>query len=194
MKITNVRIEDLKPFDKNPRDISDDAVEVVARSIKEFGFNQPIMTDQNLRICVGHTRYLAAKKLGLKEVPVFSKKMSEEKFLAYNIGDNKTGEFSTWNKKTLMEAWDDLAKWPELQEATALEAWEVEPLPEKSDAEKGKSQGERRDENLFCLELIYTKEDAKKIKEMCQAIDPEASLEDTIYICVKEIFGVDKTT
>jgi len=62
-------IERVKPYERNPR-LNDGAVDAVAASIKEFGFRQPIVVDRDGVIVVGHTRWKAAQKLGLKEVPV----------------------------------------------------------------------------------------------------------------------------
>ena len=67
MNILDMDIKDLKPYEKNPRK-NENAVEYVANSIKEFGFKVPIVVDKNNVIVAGHTRYKAAKKLGLKEV------------------------------------------------------------------------------------------------------------------------------
>ena len=69
MKIEQWQIERVKPYDKNPRR-NDKAVEAVAKSISEFGFRQPIVVDAGGVIVVGHTRYKAAMRLGLKTVPV----------------------------------------------------------------------------------------------------------------------------
>ena len=89
-------IEEVVPYDNNPR-FNDDAVDAVAASIKEFGFQQPIVTDKDGVIIVGHTRLKAAKKLGLKTVPVIVAELSEDKANAYRLADNKTGELATWD-------------------------------------------------------------------------------------------------
>ena len=69
MKVEMWKIDDVKPYEHNPR-INDSAVDAVARSIQEFGFRQPIVVDEEGVIIVGHTRYKAAQKLGLETVPV----------------------------------------------------------------------------------------------------------------------------
>ena len=69
MKIVYLPIDDVIPYDRNPRH-NDRAVDAVARSIEEFGFRQPIVITKNHVIIVGHTRWKAARKLGLKTVPV----------------------------------------------------------------------------------------------------------------------------
>lgn len=69
MQIIQKKIEDIHPYKNNPRVISDDAVEKVANSIKEFGFKVPCVIDGNGTIVTGHTRVKAAEKLGMTEVP-----------------------------------------------------------------------------------------------------------------------------
>ena len=69
MQIENRRLDSIRPYENNPR-VNDDGVEAVARSIREFGFRQPIVVDEEGVIIVGHTRYKAALKLGLETVPV----------------------------------------------------------------------------------------------------------------------------
>ncbi len=97
MQITNMNLSDIHPYERNPR-FNDDAVEAVANSIKEFGFNSPIVVDKNHVIVAGHTRMKAAEKLGLTEVPVVvAADLTPEQVQAYRIADNKTGEIAEWN-------------------------------------------------------------------------------------------------
>ena len=97
MDIKQIPINDIKPYDKNPRK-NDLAVDKVAASIKEFGFQQPIVTDKNGVIIVGHTRYKAAIKLGLTDIPVlYANNLTNEQVKAYRLSDNKTNEFSEWD-------------------------------------------------------------------------------------------------
>jgi len=102
MEVTSIQINKLKPYDKNPR-INQGAVKYVVNSIKANGFNQPLVVDQNFVVCVGHTRLMAAKEMGMKHVPCYVKKMSKEQFIAYNLADNKTSEYSQWDKDLLKE-------------------------------------------------------------------------------------------
>lgn len=109
MNITLQPLDSLKIYEGNPREIPKQSVDQVALSIKEHGFNQPIVTDEDMVICVGTTRYLASKKLGLKKVPVFVKKFRDKNhFLAYNIMDNKSGELSSWDLDKLALSFDEL--------------------------------------------------------------------------------------
>ena len=97
MQIQNVPITSVKPYEKNQR-FNDDAVDAVAKSIKEFGWQQPIVTDKDMTVICGHTRLKAAERLGLTEVPVIvADNLTPEQVKAYRIADNKTGELAEWN-------------------------------------------------------------------------------------------------
>ena len=97
MEIILKKIEELKPYENNPR-FNDDAVEYVANSIKEFGFKVPIIIDKNGVIVTGHTRYKASLELGLKEVPcIVADDLSEKQIKAFRLVDNKVGEKASWN-------------------------------------------------------------------------------------------------
>ncbi len=90
-------LDRIKPYENNPR-INDNAVDVVIHSINEFGWRQPIVVDTAGVIIVGHTRYKAALKLGLAEVPVhIARDLEPEAVKAYRIADNRTGENATWD-------------------------------------------------------------------------------------------------
>lgn len=100
-KITLMALSDITPYENNPRN-NEEAVEKVANSIKEFGFNQPIVVDKDNVIIVGHTRYLAAQELGLAEAPVIVVgNLSDEQARAYRLADNKTGELAGWDFEKL---------------------------------------------------------------------------------------------
>lgn len=101
MEVKLVTIDEVKPYDKNPRD-NDAAVDAVAASLKEFGFRQPIVVDQDMVIICGHTRWKAARKLGLAKVPVHvAKDLTPEQVKAYRLSDNKTGELAEWDMDLL---------------------------------------------------------------------------------------------
>ena len=87
----------IKPYEKNPRK-NDNAVDAVAESIKQFGFKVPVVIDSKGTIVCGHTRYKAAKKLGIDEIPcIVADDLTEEQITAYRLIDNKTQELSTWD-------------------------------------------------------------------------------------------------
>ncbi|HOX08206.1 MAG TPA: DNA modification methylase [Planctomycetota bacterium] len=97
MKIEMRQLSQIKPYEKNPR-VNDQAVDAVARSIQEYGFRQPIVVDEAGVIIVGHTRWKAAQKLGLAEVPVHvAVDLPPEKVKAYRLADNKLAELAEWD-------------------------------------------------------------------------------------------------
>lgn len=103
MEIINKRVEDLKPYENNPR-FNDEAVEYVAKSISQFGFKVPIIVDKNNVIVAGHTRYKASLELGLEEVPcIVADDLSEDQIKAFRLADNKVAEKSSWNLELLDE-------------------------------------------------------------------------------------------
>ena len=88
----------IQPYEFNNRNHSAEQIELIAKSIKEFGFNQPIVIDETNTVLVGHGRLLAAQKLELKECPVVVlKDLSETQKKAYRILDNKLQNDSTWS-------------------------------------------------------------------------------------------------
>lgn len=97
MEIITKHINEIKPYEKNPRN-NDNAVQYVANSIKEFGWKVPIVIDKDGVIVAGHTRYKAAQQLGIEQVPcVIADDLTPEQIKAYRIADNKTAEAASWN-------------------------------------------------------------------------------------------------
>jgi DNA modification methylase len=87
----------IKPYADNPRKIPEKAINKVAASISAYGWRQPIVVDNEGTIIVGHTRLLAAKTLGLKQVPVHVAEMTTDQANAYRIADNRVAEETSWN-------------------------------------------------------------------------------------------------
>jgi DNA modification methylase len=101
MHVEERPIDSIRPYSNNPRH-NDAAVEVVAASIREFGFRQPIVVDEQGVIVVGETRYKAALKLGRATVPVHvAVGLSPAQAKAYRIADNQTATYSTWDEDKL---------------------------------------------------------------------------------------------
>nr|DAL34055.1 MAG TPA_asm: adenine specific DNA methyltransferase [Caudoviricetes sp.] len=111
MKVFEANIKDIKPYPNNPRIITNEAIEKVANSIKEFGMQQPIVVDKDMVIIVGHTRLKACESLGMGTVPcVIADNLSDEQVKAYRLADNKTNEFTDWNLELLDFELEDLFK------------------------------------------------------------------------------------
>ena len=103
MNIVYKKINEIRPYENNPRN-NEDAIKYVAKSIEEYGFKVPIVIDKDGIIVTGHTRYEASKQLGLKEVPcIIADDLDEEQVKAFRLVDNKVAEQSRWDYKKLME-------------------------------------------------------------------------------------------
>ena len=108
MQIIEKSIDELKPYEKNPRK-NDKSVDKVAQSIDQFGFRVPVVIDKDNVIVCGHTRYKAAKKLHLASVPcVVADDLTDEQIKAYRLADNKVGEDSEWDIDLLQGELDDI--------------------------------------------------------------------------------------
>lgn len=108
MIIENVKVSDLIPYIRNNKEHDKEQVKMIANSIKEYGFNQPLCIDKNNVVVVGHGRLLAAKELWMKEVPcVRMEDLTEEQINKYRILDNKLNE-SEWSELNLREELDML--------------------------------------------------------------------------------------
>lgn len=111
MKIIEMKLTDLKPYEKNPRK-NDNAVKYVAKSIEKFGFKVPIIIDKNNVIVCGHTRYKACKRLKYKTVPcIMADDLTEEQIKAFRLADNKVQEMAEWDNSLLTEELGELVDW-----------------------------------------------------------------------------------
>ena len=112
LKIEYLPVEKLNPYDKNARKHTDDDVKYIVNSIEKFGFDDPIgiWGDGNV-IVEGHGRLIAAKQLGMTEVPVIRlDHLTDEERRAYTLAHNKTAEMSDWDFPMLESEIDDIEK------------------------------------------------------------------------------------
>ena len=108
MKTVEKKLSEIRPYEKNPRK-NDDAVKYVVASIKEFGFKVPIIIDRNGVIVAGHTRYKAAKELGMETVPcVIADDLTDEQVRAFRIADNKVHDQAVWDMDLLGDELRDI--------------------------------------------------------------------------------------
>ena len=97
-KFERVAVDTLIPYVNNANIHSDEQITMIASSIREFGFLNPILIDKDRNVIAGHGRILAAKKLGLSEVPcVYVEGLTEAQRKAYILADNRLAEFSEWD-------------------------------------------------------------------------------------------------
>jgi DNA modification methylase len=108
MDIIERQIDEIKPYGKNAKKHPEKQIKAIADSIKEFGFNQPIVVDKKDVIIAGHGRYLAAQYLGLVKIPVIKVNITEEKARAYRLADNKLNE-SEWDMQIVIQELKELS-------------------------------------------------------------------------------------
>lgn len=102
LTLKEVPIHLVKPYWRNPRRISDEAVNAVAASIQQFGYTQPISVDKDNVIIAGHTRYQAMRRLGATEVVVIVRDdLTQEQVKQLRTIDNKTAEYTRWDFEKL---------------------------------------------------------------------------------------------
>lgn len=95
-------VDQVKPYWRNPRRITSEAVRKVAASIRDYGYRQPIVVDTDHVIIVGHTRFQAIQELGWTEVPVLVTDLPEQKAKEFRLVDNRTNELSQWDHDALV--------------------------------------------------------------------------------------------
>ena len=114
-KIEWLSVETLIPYAKNARTHSDEQVAQIAGSIKEFGFNNPVLVDKDNSIIAGHGRLMAARKLGMDKVPVVQlEHMTEAQRKAYVLADNRIALNSGWDTSMLTIELQDLKDYIDL--------------------------------------------------------------------------------
>lgn len=110
MEIVFRKTDELIPYINNPRN-NKNAVDKVASSIKEFGFKVPVIIDRGNVIVTGHTRLLAAQKLGIAEIPcILADDLTPAQIKAFRIADNKVSEFSEWDEEMLKTEFEELGE------------------------------------------------------------------------------------
>ena len=180
MQIEYLRLDDLIPYENNPRD-NTQAIEKVQASIDAFDFRNPIQVDKNKVIICGHTRFYAAKRLGLEVVPVIIQAdMTEEEADAYRLADNKTQEFALWDDDKLNEELDKI-KNINLSDFgfEKIDAWFNRTEKEGKDREEGNEE----------YNEFLEKFEAKKTTDDCYTPD---NIYEVVADYVENRFGVNR--
>ena len=199
----NIQIEEIIPYSRNPR--KNQHVDKVATSIKEFGFQQPIVVDKNMVVIVGHTRLLASQKIGLKEVPVLVADLSESKAKAYRIADNRLNEDSNWDDELLNLELIDLQKDDYDLDSLGFEKNELEKIfnsddplfvaPDQSFEEVAPNVEDLMPSQVRMIQLFLNSETEPKFKEMVSALQKKLdinNLTDTVYKVVENEYNRSK--
>ena len=144
MKIEWLSIDRVQPYPHNPRK-NLETIDKVKSSIQRYGFNQPIVVDPQMFIVVGHTRYAAARELGLTEVPVVIADLDEKRARAYRIMDNKAHDFTRWDVVDLKK---EIEKLPDV-EATGFSLKQLDDILFPELALIGKNNQHRRQHHII---------------------------------------------
>jgi ParB-like chromosome segregation protein Spo0J len=152
MKVKKLKIDEIQPYERNPRIHSEEQIEKIAQSIREFGYVAPIIVDKNKVIVAGHGRYFALKKLGYQEVPVVvADWLTEEQARAYRIADNRLTELSEWDEELLR------------QELLELEDFDIDldylELGKLVDLEEDGNISEMQMDRMYCLVIDFDSEE-----------------------------------
>lgn len=131
-------IDKVKPYTKNARKIPEAAVDKVAKSLNEYGWRQPIVADKKGVVIVGHTRLLAAQKLGHDTVPVhIAEGLTAAQVRAYRLADNRTHQETDWDMDLLGAELGDLSGLNFDLDLTGFDADEIDALLARKDANDG---------------------------------------------------------
>jgi ParB-like chromosome segregation protein Spo0J len=128
MELQTIEIIKLRPHPQNPRTHPDSAIDKLVRSLKEYGFTNPILISADNYVLAGHARLKAAEKAGLKEVPVIQLPLSGSKALAYMIADNRLQDETEWDFPKLTELFGILDTGELDLEITGFDIKEIESL------------------------------------------------------------------
>lgn len=183
MEVFTRRIEDIIPYEYNPRD-NDEAAEVVAESIKAFGFQNPIILDENGVIVCGHARLKAAILLGLEEVPCIAiTDLTPAQVRAFRIADNKTAEIAGWDYEALCREFQELSEMDfdlnltGFNEFEQTEYGQPDAVPERPDRKEFKEYQEEADsEVLQSFNIVINCQSEQEKAELARIIHEGGNL------------------
>lgn len=168
------RIKDLHPYKNNAKKHSKEQVEQIAKSIKEFGFTQPVLIDENNNVIAGHGRILGAKKAGLKNVPtVCLNDLSEEQVKAYRLVDNKLNE-SDWNFELLDEELENI-----FDIDMSLFGFDVDMTDEELEKEMEREVKFRTKEKHLVIVPCKSVEETKKVQKEIEQLGYSCDIKNT---------------
>ena len=206
MNITEVDINSIFPYDKNPRKISENAIQFVKKSIENFGWQQPIVVDKNNIIIVGHTRFEVAKQLNRKTVPIVKANLTEKEAKAYRIADNKVNEFTDWNNDLLNNELLDLENMDinfsdiGFNENEVKEIFDIEPpefiVPDNSFQEEIKNIDDVASSHVRMVQLFLNNETEIIFKKMTKELSKNyniSNITDVVYKAVENEYNRSKT-
>ena len=191
MNIQQIEIDKVIPYEKNPR--KNQSVDKVAQSIKDFGFQQPIVVDKNMVVIVGHTRLMGAKQLGHTHVPIVKADLDEAKAKAYRIADNRVNEDSGWDNELLQAELNELLDFDMDLNATGFTNDELDSLFNKEEINFIEPIADNiQDENhllndVKMIQLFYEPANEQKFRDIIDRVRDEHNINnisDAVLHCV----------
>jgi len=172
MEIQEINIDEIKPYKNNPREISNEAVEKVVKSIQVFGYNQPIVVDNDNVIVVGHTRWKELKKLGREKVYIIKKNFTKNNAVAYRIMDNRANEESKWQNKLLKEELNLLQDENFDLDLTGFDQTELDQffLPKDEDNKIGDIDLDIAQNDVKMIQIFFNPEQETSFKEAIEKL------------------------
>ena len=170
VKVEMLEIDKIKPYWRNPRKHTDKQIEALKKSIEKYGFTQPIVVDKDYTIIIGHGRYVAAKELGLKKVPVIVRRdLSEREARELRIIDNRIADLSDWDTELLRTEIMDL----DIEELLGFTRDEIEKIIGIVEEHYGKISGDdvAEAEEKLMEKIAETQDD--QIPVVCPACGTE---------------------
>lgn len=186
----NLEISKIRPYKKNARKISKEAVRKVAESIKAFGWRQPIVVSEENEIIAGHTRYEAAKSIGLKTVPVHVvTDLSDTQIKALRIADNRTADENVFDFEVLKNELDDLITADfdvALTGFNESELLEISSICEESEIKDQKQSEKKGNENKEAkIKIVLSMSQVELFESAIAATDKTNRAEAVSMICEK---------
>lgn len=216
-EMREIRIEELKPYEKNAKRHGRDQLAKLEKSIRELGFLSPCLIDKNHNVIAGHGRILAAKAAGLDKVPcVFVEGLTEAQRRRYIIEDNRISEFGDWDMETLEGELKDLAGMGVNIEAMDFDIdidlgsmEDTEPPAEEQDPEDGEKEkgtkwttrGVRCDlkpqtalrtkSGHLYISLFASSKEGRTLEEIKNSRECERFIAETAAVCLAELMGAN---
>jgi len=203
MKIEQINLSEIKPYEFNPRK-NEKAIEKVAASLSEFGWKQPIVVDEQNVVLAGHTRLAAAISLNYEVAPVVvADGLTDAQKAAYRIADNKTAEYSEWDKDLLQKEFARLIELDANLTSTSFSLEDIAGFSEDflewdDDDEFENEESETSEENLLGelnsahvkMVLIYLNTETEPVfRQMSEKLQEHfgtENLSDTIFKVVED--------
>lgn len=201
-KIETIYLQDLKPYEKNPRKHGK-GIDALVMSITSHGFTNPIIIDQNNRIVAGHGRYQAAKRLKLSTVPCVRVELNEKEYHEVLLSDNKIAELSKWDNKLLQETMLIMGDLKDMQipgfsldEIDKIFGHDHNDVSATKDAEADFGEGQKVDSSSDDRALVkrktfmFTQKEYKFVDDKLKAVKKEHDLDTEVEALIEVLKGV----